>query len=58
MRFMMLMIPNGYEKAQPGAMPEAAAVAAMMKYNETLQKAGVLLALDDPFTELRPRGGP
>lgn len=30
----------------------------MMKYNETLQKAGVLLALDGPFTELRPRGGP
>jgi hypothetical protein len=46
MRFMMLMIPKGYEKAEPGAMPEAKAVAAMMKYNETLQKAGVLLALD------------
>ncbi len=46
MRFMMLMIPKGYEKAQPGAMPDAKAVAAMMKYNESLQKAGVLLALD------------
>jgi hypothetical protein len=46
MRFMMLMIPKGYEKAQPGAMPNAKAVAAMMKYNEALQKAGVLLALD------------
>ena len=46
MRFMMLMIPKGYEKAAPGAMPEAEAVAAMMKYNESLQKAGVLLALD------------
>src|SRR5579862_7224116 len=46
MRFMMLMMPKGYEKAAPGAMPEAAAVSAMMKYNETLQKAGVLLALD------------
>src|SRR6266436_1640354 len=45
MRFMMLMIPKGYEKAQPGAMPDAKAVAAMMKYNESLQKAGVLLAL-------------
>jgi len=43
---MMLMIPKGYEKAQPGAMPDAKAVAAMMKYNESLQKAGVLLALD------------
>jgi hypothetical protein len=46
MRFMMLMIPKGYEKAQPGTMPDAKAVAAMMKYNEALQKAGVLLALD------------
>jgi hypothetical protein len=46
MRFMMLMIPKGYESAEPGAMPDAAAVAAMMKYNESLQKAGVLLALD------------
>ena len=46
MRFMMLMIPKGYDKAVPGAMPDAKAVAAMMKYNESLQKAGVLLALD------------
>jgi hypothetical protein len=46
MRFMMLMIPKGYEKAAPGAMPDAQAVAAMMKYNEALQQAGVLLALD------------
>ncbi len=46
MRFMMLMIPKGYEKAEPGTMPDAEAVAAMMKYNEALQKAGVLLMLD------------
>jgi hypothetical protein len=46
MRFMMLMIPKNYEKAEPDAMPSAEAVAAMMKYNESLQKAGVLLALD------------
>jgi hypothetical protein len=46
MRFMMLMIPKGYEKAQPGALPDAKAVEKMMKYNESLQKAGVLLALD------------
>jgi hypothetical protein len=46
MRFMMLMIPKGYEQAAPGTMPDAKAVAAMMKYNESLQKAGVLLALD------------
>ena len=42
----MLMIPKGYESAEPGAMPDAEAVAAMMRYNEELQKAGVLLALD------------
>jgi hypothetical protein len=46
MRFMMLVIPKGYETAQPGTMPDAKAVEAMMKYNESLQKAGVLLALD------------
>jgi hypothetical protein len=46
MRFMMLMIPKGYEKAEPGTSPSAEAVAAMMKYNESLQKAGILLALD------------
>ena len=46
MRFMMLMIPKGYESAQPGALPDARKVAAMMKYCEELQKAGVLLALD------------
>jgi hypothetical protein len=46
MRFMMLMIPKGYEKAAPGTLPDAKAVAAMMKYNEDLQKAGVLLTLD------------
>jgi hypothetical protein len=46
MRFMMLMIPKGYETAKPGTMPDAKAVEAMMRYNEALQKAGVLLALD------------
>ena len=46
MRFMMLMIPKGYERAAPGTVPDAKAVEAMMKYNEALQRAGVLLALD------------
>jgi hypothetical protein len=46
MRFMMLMIPKGYEDAKPGTVPDAERVAAMMKYNESLQKAGILLALD------------
>ena len=46
MRYMMLMIPKGYETAKPGTMPDPKAVAAMMEYNEDLQKAGILLALD------------
>jgi hypothetical protein len=46
MRFMMLMIPKDYGKAAPGTMPDPQAVAAMMKYNESLKKAGVLLSLD------------
>lgn len=46
MRFMMLMIPKGYEDATPGTMPDVEAVEKMMKYNEDLLKAGVLLALD------------
>ena len=43
MRFMMLVIPKGYEKAPPGTVPDARAVEAMMKYNEALQNAGVLI---------------
>ena len=46
MRFMMLMIPAGYETAAPGTMPPAEAVAAMMRYNEELKNAGVLITLD------------
>ncbi|HEY4380100.1 MAG TPA: YciI family protein [Acidobacteriaceae bacterium] len=46
MRFMMLMIPKGYEQAKPDAMPSPEAVSAMMEYNKSLQQAGVLLALD------------
>jgi hypothetical protein len=46
MRFMMIVIPKGYETAAPDAVPTADAVAKMMEYNKSLQKAGVLLALD------------
>ena len=46
MRFMMLMLPRGYEGASAGIVPQAAAVDHMMKYNRSLQKAGILLALD------------
>jgi hypothetical protein len=46
MRYMMLMIPGGYATAAPDAMPSAEAVRAMMKYNNDLKAAGVLLSLD------------
>lgn len=47
MRFMMLMIPKGYETAPPGTVPEdVERIGAMMKYNEAMQQAGILLALD------------
>jgi hypothetical protein len=46
MRFMMLVIPRGYEKADANAMPSAEAVAAMSRYNEELNEAGILLGMD------------
>jgi hypothetical protein len=46
MRFMLLMIPRGHETTAPGGLPDPEAVLAMMRYNESMQKAGVLLALD------------
>jgi hypothetical protein len=49
MRFMMIVIPKGYETAAADAAPSAEAVAKMMEYNKSLQKAGVLLGLDGLF---------
>jgi hypothetical protein len=46
MRFMMLVIPKDYDKAEPNRMPDAESVRKMMKYNEDLAKAGVLLSLE------------
>ena len=46
MRFMLLMIPKGYESAVPGDMPEAAAVEVMMEYNRKLQEAGILISCE------------
>jgi hypothetical protein len=46
MRFMMLMIPLGYETAPPDVKLDPERVAAMMKYNQALKDAGVLIALD------------
>jgi hypothetical protein len=45
MRFMMIMYPGA--KAEAGVQPgDEEIFAAMMRYNEELQKAGVLLALE------------
>ena len=46
MRFMMIVIPRGYEKAKPGTMPDPKVVAEMSKYNASLQEAGVLLSME------------
>jgi hypothetical protein len=46
MRFMMIIFPKDYENAKPGTVPDLKHIEVMRKYNEQLQKAGVLLALD------------
>jgi hypothetical protein len=46
MRFMMLMIPLGYESAPPDVQLDPERMAAMMRYNEELRQAGVLITLD------------
>lgn len=46
MRFMMLVIPKGYESSAPEVALDPKKVAEMMKFNEALAKAGVLLSLD------------
>src|SRR4026207_2191954 len=46
MRFMMPMIPLGYEPAAPDVQLDPERVKAMMKYNEALSEAGILIALD------------
>ncbi|NUP97600.1 MAG: YciI family protein [Planctomycetaceae bacterium] len=46
MRFMLLMIPKGYESATPDTTPPVDRVEAMMKFNTELERAGVLVGLD------------
>lgn len=51
MRFMMLMIPGVYQgttgkNLSPDFAPNAEGISKMMKYNEDLVKAGVLISLD------------
>jgi hypothetical protein len=49
MRFMMVVIRKGFETAAADAAPGGEAVARMMEYNKSLQKAGVLLGLAGLF---------
>jgi uncharacterized protein YbaA (DUF1428 family) len=46
MQFMLLMIPKGYETAKPGTAPDAERVREMMKFNQALKDAGVLVTLN------------
>ena len=58
MRFMMLVIPKGYDTAGPETVPDVDQVQAMMKYNDDLAKAGILLSMDGlhpPSTGVRVR---
>ena len=45
MRFLMIVKLPAQHKSEAGAMPEPERYGAMMKYNEELAKAGVLLSL-------------
>jgi hypothetical protein len=46
MKFMLIVIPKGYEKAPPGTEGDPKHMEEMMKYVESLQKAGILLDLN------------
>ncbi len=47
MRFMMLVFPKGYETASVAAsLDDVKHIAEMNTYNESLEKAGILLSLD------------
>jgi len=46
MRFMMIVIPRAYQTAAPDAKPKLEDFARMMEFNKSLEKAGVLLAMD------------
>ena len=46
MRYMVFMIPGARARMEAGVMPDAGLVDRMMKFNEQLAKAKVLVALD------------
>ncbi|MFV9475193.1 YciI family protein [Advenella sp. RU8] len=50
MRVLLLMIPKGYDTATKSAMSDNEALEAIMKYNDLLFKAGILLS----FNALHP----
>jgi hypothetical protein len=64
MRFMMIVIPKGYDTAPADAMPDPETVGEMDKYNNALMKAGIVLAMEGlhpPSTGVRvtfPDGKP
>ena len=64
MRFMMIVIPKGYDTAPADAMPDPETVGEMDKYNNALLEAGVVLAMEGlhpPSTGVRvtfPGGKP
>ncbi|MEJ2656898.1 MAG: YciI family protein [Desulfobacterales bacterium] len=60
MQFLMMMIPKAYqadarsgESVEEGYAPPAEAVVKMMKFNEEMEKAGVLIALDGLYPSSR-----
>ena len=52
MRFMMLMIPKGYETAAPGTMPDAKAVAAMIAARAAALPKRHVLFMANPLIRL------
>lgn len=46
MRYMVFMIPGARARMEAGAMPDTGLIDRMMKFNEQLAKAKVLVALD------------
>ncbi len=46
MRFMLLVLPKNYDQAAPNQMPDRQQVELMMKYNQALKDAGVLVELN------------
>jgi len=56
MRVLLLMIPKGYDLATRSTMADNVALESMMKYNDLLYKAGILLsfnALHPPISGVR-----